>query len=71
MSREARFTVFCMESYKVHKALTGRQVLELFEKYGVFEYIYEFFDVLHTTGYQYINHDIDIYLQARNAVFTA
>lgn len=71
MSREARFTVFCMESYKVHKSLTGRQVLELFEKYGVFEYIHEFFDVLHTTGYQYINHDIDIYLQARNAVFTA
>ena len=44
---------------------------ELFEKYGVFEYIYEFFDVLHTTGHQYINHDIDIYLQARNAVIPA
>lgn len=71
MSREAQFTVFCMESYKIHKALTGRQVSELFEKYGVFEYIQEFFDVLHTTGYQYINHDIDIYLQARNAVFPA
>lgn len=69
MSHEAQFTVFCMESYKVHKDLTGRQVSELFEKYGVFEYIHEFFDVLHTTGHQYINHDIDIYLQARNAVF--
>lgn len=67
MSREAQFTVFCMENYKVHKSLTGKQVSELFERYGVFEYIYEFFDVLHTTGHQYINHDIDIYLQARNA----
>lgn len=71
MSREAQFTVFCMESYKVHKSLTGKQVSELFEKYGVYEYIREFYDVLHTTGYQYINHDIDIYLQARNAVFPA
>ena len=71
MSEIGRFTVFCMESYKVHKALTGKQVYELFEKYGVFEYIHEFFDVLHTTGYQYINHDIDIYLQARNAVLPA
>lgn len=71
MSAKAQFTVFCMESYKEHKSLTGRQVWELFEKYGVFEYIYEFFDVLHTTGHQYINHDIDIYLQARNAVFPA
>lgn len=67
MSKETKFTVFCIESYKVHRALTGRQVSELFEKYGVFEYIREFYDVLHTTGYQYINNDIDIYLQARNA----
>lgn len=71
MSKETQFTVFCIESYKVHKSLTGKQVYELFEKYGVFEYIREFFDVLHTTGYQYINHDIDIYLQARNAVIPA
>ena len=69
MSRELQFTVFCMESYKVHKSLTGREVAELFEKYGVFDYIREFYDVLHTTGYQYINNDIDIYLQARNATF--
>lgn len=67
MSKETKFTVFCIESYKVHRALTGRQVSELFEKYGVFEYIREFYDVLHTTGYQHINNDIDIYLQARNA----
>ena len=68
MSQETKFTVFCMESYKVHKSLTGRQVSELFEKYGVFDYIREFYDVLHTAGYQYINNDIDIYLKARNAV---
>lgn len=68
MSHEISFAVFCMESYKVHKALTGRQVFELFEKYGVYDYLREFYDVLHTTGYQYINNDIDIYLNARNAV---
>lgn len=65
MSKEGQFTVFCMESYKTHKSLTGREVLELFQKYGVFEYIREFYDVLHTTGYQYINQDIDLYLKAR------
>ena len=68
MSHEINFAVFCMESYKVHKALTGRQVFELFEKYGVYDYLREFYDVLHTTGHQYINNDIDIYLNARNAV---
>lgn len=68
MSKETKFTVFCMESYKIHKSLTGEQVSWLFEEYGVFDYIREFYDVLHTTGYQYINNDIDIYLKARNAV---
>lgn len=68
MSQETKFIVFCMESYKVYKSLTGKQVAELFEKYGVFDYIRDFYDILHTTGYQYINNDIDIYLKTRDAV---
>ena len=64
MSQETKFAIFCLESYKVHRSLTA---VELFEKYGVFDYIREFYDVLHTTGYQYINHDIDLYLKARKA----
>lgn len=70
MSAETNFIVFCMENYKVHQNLTGKQVAQLFEKYGVFDYIREFYDVLHTTGYQYINNDIDAYLQARKNVFS-
>ncbi len=68
MSREMEFTVFCLENYKVHKAMTGKQTVELFTRYGVFDYLREFYDVLHTTGHHYINHDIDIYLKSRNAV---
>ena len=67
MSQETKFAIFCLESYKVNRSLTGKQAVELFEKYGVFDYIREFYDVLHTTGYQYINHDIDLYLKARKA----
>lgn len=65
MSKEMAFTVFCMENYKAHQNLSGKQVLNLFEKYCVFEYIREFYDVLHTTGHNYINNDIDIYLKSR------
>lgn len=67
MSQKTKFAIFCLESYKVHRSLTRKQAVELFEKYGVFDYIREFYDVLHTTGYQYINHDIDLYLKARKA----
>ena len=68
MSQETAFAVFCIENYKVHKSLTGKQTEALFRRYGVFDYLREFYDVLHTTGYQYINNDIDIYLKSRNAV---
>lgn len=71
MSKETEFTVFCMESYKVYKSLSGKQVSDLFRQYDVFDYIREFYDVLHTTSYQYINRDIDIYLKSRNAVIPA
>lgn len=65
MSKEASFTVFCIESYKAHRNLTGKEVLRIFTAYDVFSYLREFYDVLHTTGHQYINNDIDIYLRSR------
>lgn len=67
MSREMEFTVFCLENYKAYKSMTGKQTVELFSRYGVFDYLREFYDVLHTTGHNYINRDIDIYLKSRNA----
>ena len=68
MSKEMDFTIFCIENYKAHKKLTGKEVIALFERYGVMNYLYEFYDVLHTTSYQYVNHDIDVYLKARGVV---
>ena len=67
MSKEMAFAVFCLENYKTHRNLSGQEVSLLFERYGVFDYIREFYDVLHTTGYNYINNDIDIYLNSRGA----
>ncbi len=67
MSKEMAFTVFCLENYKIHRNLNGQEVSLLFDRYGVFDYIREFYDVLHTTGYNYINNDIDIFLNSRGA----
>lgn len=68
MSKEMAFAVFCLENYKIHRNLNGQEVSLLFEQYGVFDYIREFYDVLHTTGYNYINNDIDIYLNSRGYI---
>lgn len=68
MSKEYYFIIFCLESYKEYKSLTGKQAIILFEKYGVIDYLMKFYDILHSTGYQYINQDIDEYLKSRSTV---
>ena len=70
MSKEATFTVFCLENYKQYRHLSGAAAAEIFTRYGVFDYIREFYDVLHTTGHNYINNDIDIYLNSRGYATT-
>ena len=54
MSRQGDFLIYCVEKYKTAKKLTGRQVAELFSRYGIWDYIYSCFEALHTTGENYI-----------------
>lgn len=65
MSKELPFIVLCVEEYKHQKGMTGKEVMDLFNQYSVFEYIQAFYDVLHTTGTKYIVNDIDLYIQSR------
>ena len=65
MSRELPFLVLCVEEYKNHKGITGKEVMDLFNKYSVCEYIKAFYEVLHTTGTRYIINAIDLYIKSR------
>lgn len=65
MSKEGKFLVFCLEQYRAAKKLTGLQVMQLFQNYGVCEYIMSCYEALHTTGTNYIIEDIDLYIEAR------
>lgn len=65
MSAEGKFLVFCIEMYKVAKNLTGKEVISLFMRYGVSDYVLSCYEALHTTGTNYIVEDIDLYLEAR------
>ena len=64
MSKEGTFLIFCIETYKAAKKLTGKQAAELFRKYRISEYIVSCFEALHTTGTNYIVEDIDLYIKA-------
>ena len=68
MSKEGNFLIFCIEQYKSAKNLNGKQVMDLFRKYRISEYIVSCFEALHTTGTNYIIEDIDLYIEARQVV---
>jgi len=59
------FTSFCIEEYKAKHGMTGEDVVKLFEKYGVTDYLMTGFDVLHTLGRNLILDDIDKFIEAR------
>ena len=59
------FTSFCIEEYKAQHGMTGEEVVKLFEKYGVTDYLMTGFDVLHTLGRNLILDDIDKFIEAR------
>lgn len=68
MTRQGEFLVYCVEIYKNAKQLTGKQVADLFSRYDVWNYVYDCFEALHTTGENYIIADIDDFIQVRKAV---
>ena len=45
--------------------LTGAEAMQVFNRYGVLEYLQEFFDVLHSQSSQWILADIDEYINIR------
>lgn len=59
------FVAFCIEKYKEHLHMDTNEVLSLFKKYGVIDYLTQGFDALHTQGEVYIMSDIDRYIKNR------
>lgn len=66
ISKTLEFKVFCMEAYKREKDLTGKEVMALFKKYNVFEYLTSCYEALHTQGRLYLVYDIEEYIRIRS-----
>jgi len=65
MDERTPFIVYCIEEYKTAENLSGKAVIELFNRYRVLDYIRSYYEALHTTGRQYIVNDINLYIKAR------
>ena len=61
----ALFVAFCIEEYGAAKGMAGEQVLDLFAKYGLTEYLSKFYEPLHTQGRQWLIEEIDEYINIR------
>ncbi|GHU16630.1 hypothetical protein FACS1894163_06300 [Spirochaetia bacterium] len=59
---EIDFLIYCIEIYKSEKELSGKEVLDLFDTYGVTEYIVDCYEILHIEGNQATISRIDDFL---------
>ncbi|MDR1185958.1 MAG: DUF3791 domain-containing protein [Bifidobacteriaceae bacterium] len=64
MTEELRFLAYCVETYKGAKELSGREVFELFRRTGAWDYLWDSYDALHTTGPEYTTDQIDKFIEA-------
>ncbi len=61
----ALFVAFCIEEYGAAKDMRSDRVLDLFTRYGVVDYLSEFYETLHTQGRQWLLEDIDEFIEIR------
>ena len=59
MNGNAEFIAYCIEEYKSAKSITGKEVIALFKKYDIIDYIVTCYGALHTMGGLAITEDID------------
>lgn len=63
----ALFVSFCIEEYKTAQGMTGEQVLDLFSRYGVIDYLSKCFEPLHTQGRQWLTEEINEFIEIRKS----
>ena len=59
------FYAFCLEKFRAFSSLSAEETLLNFRKYGVFDYLKEGYEVLHSQGESYIVNEIDLFINAR------
>lgn len=68
MSDEAKilaFVAFCVECYKTQHGLTGGEAADIFRQFGVDQYLYEEYEVLHSMGEAMILSYIERFIEVR------
>jgi len=64
MTKEGNFIIFAIEQYKKAMNMQGKDVIELFQKYNIFELIRKSYFVYHIEREQNMIDDINGYIKA-------
>ena len=59
------FLIFVIEEYKYLENISPDDVIQLFSRYNVFEYIIKHYDTLHTLGGRAIADDINLLIERK------
>lgn len=59
------FKMFCIENYREQKKLTSKEALLLFSSHGVFDFLHDNFEMLHTQDTEYIIDTITTYISKK------
>jgi hypothetical protein len=62
------FISFCIEQYMNAKGINEDEVIATFSEYGVFDYLKDYFEVLHTQSRQWIVADIEEFINDRKKI---
>jgi hypothetical protein len=57
------FLIYAIEEYKYIENKTAKEVIEMFSKHNVFEYILKHYAVLHTMGGRAIADEINLFVK--------
>lgn len=66
LEKEKMFYIFCTENYRILKDMDATEVLALFQKNKVYDFLTQNYDVLHSQGEEYILNEIAIYIKNQN-----
>lgn len=67
LNKTEQFVSFCIECYRQKNDLDGGEVFEIFEKYKVFDFLEQGYEVLHTQGKQYILEEIEFFVTSKSS----
>jgi hypothetical protein len=59
------FISFCIEQYKHEMGMSGSEVMDLFDRNGLLDYLSENYEVLHTQGHRWLIEEMKDYLKRR------